>query len=408
MSRSLSLLRNRYVASILLSNVFSQFGIWVRNLAVLLEAMKRTGGDAFAVSMISVAEYAPIFAFSFIGGVFADRWRPKKTVVRCEILSAISVFAVLGEFAAGSWQAVFAATLVSSILSQFAQPSGMKLFKQHVRDEDAQICMSMLQIIMSVFLTAGPVLGTFVYGQWGMKPALLLTGAAFLLSALALRFIPADPAMREAAEAPVRSSLLSDMADGLRYVWRKPDLLRLSLCFALVGFGVGLISPLGMFVVTERLGLSTENLPWITVPYGVGEMIGGMATFLLAAKVAPARLLALGLLVNGAGILVTGRSAVLWLTMAAQFVLAFLQPAIFIGNNALVMRQTDPAYIGRVTGIRTPLMTGAMLLSMGCAGILKDALSLTGVYALACACFWAGWLAVVPPLRPADSRGETR
>ena len=44
---------------------------------------------------ILVAEFAPIFIFSFIGGTFADRWNPKKTMVWCDILSAISVFAVL-------------------------------------------------------------------------------------------------------------------------------------------------------------------------------------------------------------------------------------------------------------------------------------------------------------------------
>ena len=40
--------------------------------------MEKTNGNALAVSMISVAEFAPIFIFSFIGGTFADRWKPKK------------------------------------------------------------------------------------------------------------------------------------------------------------------------------------------------------------------------------------------------------------------------------------------------------------------------------------------
>ena len=46
--------------------------------------MEMTKGDAFAISMISVAEFAPIFIFSFIGGTFADRWKPKKTMIWCE------------------------------------------------------------------------------------------------------------------------------------------------------------------------------------------------------------------------------------------------------------------------------------------------------------------------------------
>lgn len=81
MPSSIRLLHNSFVRAILISNVCSQLGIWIRNFAVLLYVMDMTGGNAFAISMISVAEYGPIFLFSFIGGVFADRWRPKATIV---------------------------------------------------------------------------------------------------------------------------------------------------------------------------------------------------------------------------------------------------------------------------------------------------------------------------------------
>lgn len=404
MPSSIRLLRNGFVRAILISNVCSQLGIWIRNFAVLLYVMDMTGGNAFAISMISVAEYGPIFLFSFIGGVFADRWRPKATIVWCEILSACSVFIVFLMLESGSWGAVFFATLCSSILSQFAQPSGMKLFKIHVPDEDASIGMSLLQTLFSLFMIIGPILGTWVFQQWGISAALVLTSGLFMLSALAMLFVPKDQETSiNTAAAP---SILQDMADGVRYVLFKRDLLRLSLCFMVVGLGVGLISPLSVFLVTERLGLSAQDLQWITIPYGAGEILGGIVTFMLASRIAPGRLLIMGLIVNGAGILLLGLSTILWLTMLSQFLIALLQPAIFIGNHTLVMQQTEQAYIGRVTGLRTPLMTGAMLITMGCSGLLKQAMSLTSVYALAGACFLVGFLMILPLLRHGN-RGMT-
>lgn len=409
MPSSIRLLHNGFVRAILISNVCSQLGIWIRNFAVLLYVMDMTGGNAFAISMISVAEYGPIFLFSFIGGVFADRWRPKATIVWCEILSACSVLIVFLMLESGSWGAVFFATLCSSILSQFAQPSGMKLFKIHVRDEDASIGMSLLQTLFSLFMIIGPLLGTWVFQQWGMSAALVLTSGLFMLSALAMLFVPKnqEASINTTTAVP---SVLHDMADGIRYVLFKRDLLRLSLCFMVVGLGVGLISPLSVFLVTERLGLSAQDLQWITIPYGVGEILGGIVTFMLASQIAPGRLLMMGLIVNGAGILLLGLSTVLWLTMLSQFLIALLQPAIFIGNHTLVMQQTEQAYIGRVTGVRTPLMTGAMLITMGCSGLLKQAMSLTYVYALAGACFLAGFLMILPLLRHGNhmmsGRGE--
>lgn len=395
MVSSLQVFQNRFIRAILISNLFSQFGIWIRNLAVLLYVMDMTQGDAWAVSMISVAEYAPIFLFSFIGGVFADRWRPKRTIVWCEWLSAISVFIVFAALVSGSWQAALFATFCSSILSQFSQPSGMKLFKMHVRDEQVQICMSTLQTLTAVFMIIGPIFGTIAYQQLGIELAMLLTGISFMLSAISMLFLPADPSRAE-LHAEDRGTLLREMADGIRYVMLNRELLWLNLCFMLVGLGVGLISPLSIFVITERLGLSAQDLPWIAVPYGLGEIIGGIVAFMLAAKLPPQRMLVIGLLADGIGILITGWSSALWLTIVAQFFIALFQPAIFVGNTTLVMQRTEQAYVGRVTGIRTPLMTGSMVLTMSLAGVLKNGFTLSAVFTFAGFSFLAGLCMVVP------------
>src|SRR3954463_2136100 len=89
------LFRNRVIRTILLSTFFLQIGVWVRNYSILLYVVEKTNEDPVAVSLISVAEFAPIFLFSFIGGTFADRWKPKRTMIWCDFLSAVSIFVVL-------------------------------------------------------------------------------------------------------------------------------------------------------------------------------------------------------------------------------------------------------------------------------------------------------------------------
>ncbi|MFC5405756.1 MFS transporter [Cohnella soli] len=404
MTGSIPLLRNRFVRAVIVSTFFSQIGIWVRNFAVLLYVMEVTGGDPFAVAMISVAEYAPIFIFSFIGGALADRWRPKKTMVWCEALSSLSVLLVFAVLEVGTWQALFGATLFASTLSQFAQPSGMKLFKHHVRDEDAPSCMSFMQTLTSAFMVLGPILGTFVYQQCGIEVSILLTGICFMLSALALNHVPRDPLPYRNPEIN-SASLFSDMADGIRFVVANPFILQLTLSFTFVGLGVGLVSPLSVFLVTEQLGLPSEALQWINVSYGAGEIVGGVATMALAAKISPQRFLMAGLLVNGCGIVLAGLSTEIWLTMIAQFIIALLQPAIFVGSSTLIMQQTTHDYIGRVMGIRTPLMTGAMLLMMSVAGALKNTFTLSAVYVCAGCFFFAGLLIIVPLSVWSEHRG---
>ncbi len=384
---------SRVFQAIIISGLFLQVGIWVRNFAVLLFVMEQTDGDPFAVSMISVAEFAPIFIFSFIGGTFADRWRPKRTMVWCDILSALSVFAVLITLMLGSWQVVFFATLISAILSQFSQPSGMKLFKMHLPEEQIQAGMSIYQTVFAVFMVLGPILGTFAFQSFGIHISIAITGTAFLLSAGALAFLPPDFKMDEETHA---TSLLQEMKAGIKYVLSKKELSLLGLCFLAAGLGLGFIQPLSIFLVTEQLGLPKENLQWLLTANGIGMIIGGAAVMIFAKKVAPQRLLAFGMLANAIGLAIMGWSSNLWLTLSAEFLNGLMLPCIQIGINTLILQRTEGAFIGRVNGILSPLFTGSMVVTMSAAGILKEQISLVAIFELAAVLFIIGMICILP------------
>ncbi|MEO2222906.1 MFS transporter [Priestia megaterium] len=384
---------NRVFQAIIISGLFLQIGIWVRNFAVLLFIMEKTKGDPFAVSLISVAEFAPIFIFSFIGGTFADRWRPKRTMVWCDILSAISVFAVLVTLILGSWHVVFFATLISAILSQFSQPSGMKLFKMHLPEEQMQVGMSVYQTVFAIFMVLGPILGTFAFQVFGINLSIAITGTAFLLSAAALTFLPSD---RKMEEENGTTSLLREMKSGIKYVLGKKELSLLGLCFLAAGLGIGFIQPLSIFLVTEQLGLAKENLQWLLTANGIGMILGGAVVMIFAKNVAPQRLLAFGMGGNAIGFAIMGLSVNLWLTLGAQFLNGLMLPCIQIGINTMILQRTEAAFIGRVNGILSPLFTGAMVLTMSVAGILKEQFSLVAIFEAASVLFIIGLLFILP------------
>ena len=150
------------------AGVLTQLGTWVRNFAMLLFVVEKTGGDALAVSLISVAEGAPIFLFSFLGGTFADRWQPKRTMVWCALFSGMAIFVILVALLFSTWQVVVCATLVSASLSQFSQPAGMKLCKVHIPADQMPARMALWQMMIAMFMMVGPLLGTFVFQQCGM------------------------------------------------------------------------------------------------------------------------------------------------------------------------------------------------------------------------------------------------
>lgn len=386
-------LKNRFVQGILASALFLQIGIWVRNFAVLLYVMEMTKGDAFAISMISVAEFAPIFIFSFIGGTFADRWKPKKTMIWCETLSSISVFAVLITLMFGTWKIVFFVTLISAILSQFSQPSGMKLFKQHLSTEQIQLAMSIYQTIFAIFMVLGPILGTFIFHSFGIYISIIITGIAFLLAAAVLLFLPKD---LENKNEKKEITLLQEMLDGIKYVKKKKALTLLGLCFMAAGLGIGLIQPLGIFIVTEQLGLSKESLQWLLTVNGAGMIVGGALAMVFAKNVAPQKMLIVGMLGQAIDIGIIGYSTSLWVTLTAQLFSGLALPCIQIGINTLIIQNSDTDFIGRVNGILSPLFTGSMVVTMSIAGSLKEVFSLSTMYEGTALLFIIGLLFILP------------
>ncbi|GHI00788.1 MFS transporter [Neobacillus kokaensis] len=388
-----ALFRNKVIQTLLLSTFFLQIGIWVRNYSILLFVVEKTNEDPVAVSLISVAEFAPIFLFSFIGGTFADRWKPKRTMIWCDFLSAVSIFVVLLALVFGSWKVIFFATLVSSILSQFSQPSGMKLFKLHVKEELIQMGMSIYQTIFALFMILGPVLGTFVYQHFGIDVAIAIMGVAFLLSAGILFLLPADYELEEKAED---STIIQEMKAGFRYVWNSRALTLLGGCFAAAGLALGLTQPLAVFLVTEQLGLPKEQLQWLMAAFGTGMILGGGLTVGIAKKTPPQILLALGMTVSAIGFFVMGLSETFWLTLTAEFFSGLFMPCIHIGINTMILKNTDAAFIGRVNGILNPIFMGTMVITMTASGWLKKTFSLVAMYETTALLFIIGILFLVP------------
>ncbi|MEI2356253.1 MFS transporter [Mesobacillus zeae] len=400
-----SLFHNQVIRTILLSVFFLQIGIWVRNYSILLYVIEKTNEDPVAVSMISVAEFAPIFLFSFIGGTFADRWRPKRTMIWCDLLSAVSIFAVLLTLFFGSWKVIFFATLVSSILSQFSQPSGMKLFKLHVPEKMVQMGMSMYQTVFAIFMILGPVIGTFVYQNFGIMAAIAIMGVAFLLSAAALLLLPPD---RELEEDKLKTTLTEEMKAGFRYVWNSKPLTLLGGCFAAAGLGIGLTQPLGVFLITERLGLPKEDLQWLMAAFGIGMILGGGLAVAFSRKALPQVLLAIGMAASAIGFIGMGWSTAFWLTLTAQFFSGLFMPCIHIGINTMILQNTEADFIGRVNGILNPLFMGAMVITMSMAGLLKSNISIVFIYEAAALLLIVGIMTMIPLMKKGQARQAVR
>lgn len=223
-----------------------------------------------------------------------------------------------------------------------------------------------------------------------------------MLSAGSLTFLPVDSV--SAIQKPV-TTLGQEMKAGIHYVLAKKTLTLLGLCFLAAGLGGGLVQPLGIFLITERLGLPKESLQWLMTFNGLGMLAGGIIVMIFAKAISPQKLLAFGMFISAIGLAICGFSTFPWLTYLVHLLMGLVLPCIMIGINMMMLQNSDNEFIGRVNGILMPLYTGAMVLTMSMAGVLKEMFTLVAMYEAAGVLYIVGLLFLVPLFNAQSAKG---
>jgi MFS family permease len=395
------LLRNRTFRIILASDILQQLAIWIRNMALLFFVMEQTNGSPIAVSLLSIMEYAPIFIFSIIGGLYADRWNPKRTMIAGDLLSAASIGVILLLVANDWWQSLYGAVFVSAVLSQFSQPSSAKIFKTHIPEEHVPGAIGLTQSLSSLFLILGPIVGTAIYQWAGITASLIALPVLFLVSAVLLTFLPRGEAASDKGE---RATLRQDLNEGYRFIKGERGLKRLFLTFSMIGMAAGLVQPLEIFIVTERLGLSQEKLQWFAAADGIGLLAGALIAVAFAGLLKLRYLFPVALLFLGLTFVVEALSVWPVLTGVFRFANGILLAIVNTVVGSYIIMKIPTEMVGKVNGIITPLFMGATLIGTSASGAISHSAGIIPAYITAAAiCVLSVWPTLALRLQPPRS-----
>lgn len=367
---------NKVFRIVMVTDIIQQLGIWVRNIAVLFYVIEKTQADPVAISLISVAEYLPIFLFAYIGGTLADRWNPKRTMIWGDFLSAASVGGVMLAISFGAWQGIFLVTLLSTVITQFSVPSSAIMFKRFIPGEQINAAISLSQAQMSLFIIAGPILGTLFYTSLGWEFSLALIGILYVLSAMVQFQLPSVPRRGENRTRGV----LGEMKEGVEFIRGKRDIRMLLFLLCLFCFGQGLLQPLTVFVLDQQLGLGKESLQWFFALAGGGLLVGAGLSALFSPKLSTRMVLVAGFLAYGVFALVEVLSIYPLLTGGMYFLNGVVTAFVQVAVSAPLIRNVDEDKVGRINGLVTPVLMTGLLLGSGLSGLAMKATGLLPVY----------------------------
>ena len=376
------LLKNNVFLIVQSADLLQQIGIWTRNMALLYYIMDQTNNNPVAVSLLTALEYLPIFVFAIIGGAYAYRWNPKRTVILGDFLSAISMMVILVLISGGIWQSVFAAAVISAIVSQFSQPSSAVIYKKHIPDHLVGSAIGIGQSIAALFLIIGPILGTFIYTQLGVTTSITVLFVIFLLAAFIQLFLPKTE--RNIAKEQ-QQSVVVEIKEGVQYVLSQLNLKIIAAMFFISGLAFGITQPLDVFVIMERLGLEKEDVQWFAAAEGIGMLIGGGIAVALTVFVERYTKMVMTLCMLIFAVITLLEVVSVWSVFTFSIrILSGLAAAFFqVVFSTLMIKQVATEYIGRTNGVIMPLMMAGMLGGSLVSGFIVIQINLFGAYVIA-------------------------
>lgn len=401
--------RNKDYRYLWLGNVVSQLGDWF-NLIAAAELITELSNTGVAISYLFLARFLPLFLFSPLAGVLADRYNRRTLMVISDVLRAVVVLGFLVVGVTGQVWLFYLLTIAQFALSALFTPARSAVVAMVVDRKELVTANALDSFTWSTMLALGALLGGVVAAVFGAETAFVLDGLTFLLSAW---FISRIVLHKQPAEFESQGGWL-DFVDGFRYLWARPYLLILSLIKAtgsLVWGAVNVLEigfadhifPLTMFPLAAALRIEdggTASLGIIYVVSGLGTGLGPLfMRRILGSK--PPRLImgaAIGMVLVAVGIWGLGSAPTFGLFLVGTFVRTVGSGTMWVFSAVLLQIVVPDRYRGRVFAFEFAMLTLAQSVSTLLAGVLQDspewgiqaaALAFSGLGTL----FALGWIA---------------
>ncbi|MEZ4278329.1 MAG: MFS transporter [Myxococcota bacterium] len=307
-----------------------------------------------------------------LGGAFADRLPKRRVVAVGQTIAALS-FGTLGVLYAADrlvlWHLV-ASSFVFGCAFGFLGPARQALAIDLVPPARVGNAMALSNVANTLSRVTGPVVAGVLLDWEAAGPAAAygVMSCLYAASSLSLLMLPKSRVRPLSAEKHV----VHDLVDGLQYAWRAPKLRLLLLFFVsvmLIGFPHVTLIP---GLLENELGRPSQDV----TRYALSAAFGALVTSVTVSRFAdsPAAVRIYGGMAIGFGLALAALSAVpsFGAGLAAMFFLGASSGGFHALNGAVVARETEPAYMGRVMSL-TFLAFAAFSLSALPLGLLADA-----------------------------------
>ena len=334
----------------------SSIGTWMQTVAqnwLVLDISK----SPFLLGLDSFLGQIPIFLFSLLGGVIADRVDRRKLLIGSQVVQMSCAFLLATLFAFGSvavWH-ILALSFVVGFAQAFGGPAYQALIPTLVSPKDLPNAIALNSIQFNLARVIGPMLGGVALTSLGPAWCFSFNGLSFIAVIISLSLLPVRP-----IAGKTTASLMASLKEGLGFV-RKQDAMAplIILAFSMTMFGIPLIVFLPV-VVKDVFRMGPKVFTLLLCISGAGAVAGALtvAAFGHIHRKGLATLVTLVLL----GILMAsfGLSQSLVLSCILLFVAGAALVAVFAMISSLVQLIAPDEMRGRVMSVYNVAFRGGM------------------------------------------------
>ncbi len=380
-SRRPTKLLNRNFLIQLQGQTVSRLGTQLFTIAMVAWIKDATGSATIMGVLTLVAGLPAIFLLP-IGGALADRRSRKRIIILSDLLRGLAVSAVafllfsqpdaVGVILAG----LFVVAVFNGIVNAFFSPAIGATIPDLVPTEQVTAANSLGQLSIQVSLFVGTALGGVLYRLVGAPMLFFLNGLSFLYASASETLVQIPQRLRDDRPEDWRGQLRSfkdDLAEGLRYVWRRPGLREMVLMSAILSFFTAPVLILLIFFVEDFLQASTDWYGFLLAGFGIGTLLGyvfaGITQFPGRTR---GRFMMAMILTTTVGYTLLGLvrtpGTALFLTVIGGFASGYV-----VVNITTLVQVTTPSEIrGRVVGLLAAISTSLTPIAGGLAGVTAD------------------------------------
>jgi len=334
----------------------SSIGTWMQIVAQGW-LIYRLSHSAFLLALDQFLGGIPIFLFSLIGGVVADRLERRKILLGSQYVQMATAAILTVLVATGHvhvWH-ILCLSFVSGFAQAFGGPAYQALIPTLVEKDDMPNAIALNSIQFNVAIMVGPALAGQALGKLGEKWCFGLNALSFLapiisLTLITTRFLPIKTA----------ESMFTSLKQGIRFARKQNSMEALIiLAFCMTALSMPMRTYIPVFV-KDIFHRGPETYGNLLALMGLGSICGSLTiasagNFKRKGRVALAALACLG-----AGIFGFGLSKSLPLSESLLVLVGASMMAVFATVNSLVQLITTNEMRGRVMSVYNFAFRGGM------------------------------------------------